>query len=346
MRFAQILSLIGLGQCSEMGEGLPDVHLDQPAVILGEGGKDHLGLLMAEMMQGKISKEEFDQAIIAEGKAHPQQSCAPEYNVALMMATDEWIIKGEGDKEVDMEGGAVTLVFFFSIMDPKISHKVLPVIEELHQRHKSRGLNVIGVHSTPTGYKSNEKMIRTLKKYIENLNLTFPIVDAHFKDGDEPMMESQSEQLDYAPDYATSRMTHTSTECLWNMLAAPDDRSRKVGFAQAQPYGVPAVFVLKHCNIVTTTGGLDIAKLGKKMEAHWDDVLWAAPKTKTVNIESKYMSEEEIAAKQAKTQGEDDALVKSNKRWKAKENKKKKDRAKKKKKEATAKQAEKTRQEL
>eukprot|EP01048_Picozoa_sp_COSAG05_P016030 COSAG05_NODE_2010_length_3702_cov_5.469886_3_plen_127_part_00 len=110
------------------------------------------------------------------------------------------------------------------------------------------------------------------------------------------------------------------------MLAAPDDRSRKVGFAHAQPYGVPAVFVLKHCNIVTKTGGLDIAKLDKKMEAHWDDVLWATPQTKTVNVESKYMSEEEIAAKQAETQGEDDALVRSNKRWKAKENKKKKDR--------------------
>ena len=77
------------------------------------------------------------------------------------------------------------MLFFFS-QSCHICHDVAPTLSKLHTMYKNRGLQVVGIHATPKGFKEPPTKITALREFIDTKQLSFSIVDTHSKEGDQP----------------------------------------------------------------------------------------------------------------------------------------------------------------
>ncbi len=85
--------------------------------------------------------------------------------------------------------GAMTLVYYFS--HTCIScHDIARKINEIYVKWRKRGLNVIGIHSTPKGFMLNDDS--ELIEFIKELNLNFPILSMGSKPGLQPRNKNGS----------------------------------------------------------------------------------------------------------------------------------------------------------
>lgn len=139
-----------------------------------------------------------------------KQTCPEDWSIT---GVDEWI---QGESTLD--AGALTMVFFFSqryallasstarilgclyLNRPArhqhpsaashgarwfhrcschICHDVAPNLQKMYKKLRSRGLQIIAVHSTPKGYKAKDKDVAALKEWVEETGLEFSIVDTH-----------------------------------------------------------------------------------------------------------------------------------------------------------------------
>jgi hypothetical protein len=49
----------------------------------------------------------------------------------------------------------------------------------MYKKYRYRGLQIIGMHSTPKGYKAKDKDVAALKEWVDEAGLEFSIVDTH-----------------------------------------------------------------------------------------------------------------------------------------------------------------------
>ena len=49
----------------------------------------------------------------------------------------------------------------------------------MYKKLRSRGLQIVAVHSTPKGYKAKDKDVAALKEWVDEAGLEFSIVDTH-----------------------------------------------------------------------------------------------------------------------------------------------------------------------
>ena len=78
-------------------------------------------------------------------RSQPPQQCPAGWEIT---GVDEWI-----QGETTLDAGALTMVFFFS-QSCHICHDVAPNLNKMYKKLRGRGLQIIGVHSTPKGYKA------------------------------------------------------------------------------------------------------------------------------------------------------------------------------------------------
>ena len=128
-----------------------------------------------------------------------KQTCPDDWGIT---GVDEWI---QGETTID--AGSLTLVFFFS-QSCHICHDVAPNLQNLYKKMRGRGLQIIGVHSTPKGYKAKDEDVAALKAWVDEIGLEFSIVDTHSKEGEQP------ENPDGTPDYQAATMTRTDPDSL------------------------------------------------------------------------------------------------------------------------------------
>lgn len=60
-----------------------------------------------------------------------------------------------------------------------ICHDVAPNLQKMYKKLRSRGLQIVAVHSTPKGYKAKDKDVAALKEWVDEAGLEFSIVDTH-----------------------------------------------------------------------------------------------------------------------------------------------------------------------
>lgn len=60
-----------------------------------------------------------------------------------------------------------------------ICHDVAPNLQKMYKKYRYRGLQIIGMHSTPKGYKAKDKDVAALKEWVDEAGLEFSIVDTH-----------------------------------------------------------------------------------------------------------------------------------------------------------------------
>ncbi len=139
-----------------------------------------------------------------------KQTCPESWSIT---GVDEWI-----QGETTLDAGALTMVFFFSqryaplalsrtrcglhqsgpvyaplapVRRPPhaavlidrcschICHDVAPNLQKMYKKLRSRGLQIVAVHSTPKGYKAKDKDVAALKEWVDEAGLEFSIVDTH-----------------------------------------------------------------------------------------------------------------------------------------------------------------------
>lgn len=49
----------------------------------------------------------------------------------------------------------------------------------MYKKYRYRGLQIIGMHATPKGYKAKDKDVAALKEWLDEAGLEFSIVDTH-----------------------------------------------------------------------------------------------------------------------------------------------------------------------
>jgi hypothetical protein len=268
------------------------VLLSAVVVVDSQSTADKLAALFAQLQSGEITKAEFVQKKKAALAAPEQdesatseevegdetlpeniygvnQECPPDWEIT---GVNEWI-----QGETSLDAGSLTILFYMST-SCSVCHEVAPYMSMMHSILNFRGLQVIAIHSAPKGHSESPEQVQNYKEWISINNASFSAVDSHSKPGDQPMKEGcvpSEENKHDCRDMEAAALMETDPESLWNKVATPNDDTPS-GWA-AQPYGVPTVFVLKNCELITQTGGYQTRELDQSLGPYFDRLLWPVP---------------------------------------------------------------------
>lgn len=94
-------------------------------------------------MEAQSNCDNYFLPMLAPAAAAVAKARPPQKGECSLGEVNEWL-----QGETTIKSGAMTLLLFVS-QSCQVCHEVLPKIDRMYRRYKHRGLNVVGIHSSP-----------------------------------------------------------------------------------------------------------------------------------------------------------------------------------------------------
>ena len=176
----------------------------------------------------------------------------PQKGECSLGEVNEWL-----QGETTIKSGAMTLLLFIS-HSCQVCHEVLPKIDRMYRQYKHRGLNVVGIHSSPKGYVSSPQERKGISDFFIREKISFPLADMTFKSGPHPLDDEGY------PDYRAAAKTPVLKSSIYHALFG------------GLEFATPLAFIVKNCQplLEAPVDSYNILALDASVDRAADAMLW------------------------------------------------------------------------